>query len=288
MANTKDSPEKLWHLPSFDTHDGSSRSSKSPTKDQLKPPTAEEINAIRTSAFEEGKAEGVQQGLKEGLVQAEKNYQLLQQSFNHLMDSFSEPLKLNQKEVEDDVIRLVTLLSKQIIKRELKSDPEQIIAVVREGIKLLPSYRKQVTVTCHPDDGEVIRKVFANSASNNWQINDDPSITRGGCKISTETSMVDASLEHRLSQLFQHVFGDQRIATEEQNEAVTNEPSAVPTPKTLDSKYYENNLANHENIKSSDEPAKPSFSEQELTAETQKPKLDGSNNDSAAIDDVNE
>ncbi len=92
MANTKDSPEKLWHLPSFDTHDGSSRSSKSPTKDQLKPPTAEEINAIRTSAFEEGKAEGVQQGLKDGLVQAEKNYQLLQQSFNHLMDSFSEPL----------------------------------------------------------------------------------------------------------------------------------------------------------------------------------------------------
>jgi flagellar assembly protein FliH len=43
-----------------------------------------------------------------------------------------------------------------------------------------------------------------------WTINEDPLITRGGCKIDTDVSHIDATVENRLAAVIATVFGGER------------------------------------------------------------------------------
>jgi flagellar assembly protein FliH len=50
----------------------------------------------------------------------------------------------------------------------------------------------------HPDDAALIRARMGDPlAHNGWQIVDDPSLTRGGCRVELGASEVDATLETR-------------------------------------------------------------------------------------------
>ena len=43
-----------------------------------------------------------------------------------------------------------------------------------------------------------------------WQIVEDPMLTRGGCRVSTDVSLVDASVEQRLAAVVARVLGEER------------------------------------------------------------------------------
>ncbi len=43
-----------------------------------------------------------------------------------------------------------------------------------------------------------------------WRIQDDPTLTRGGCRVETNTSSIDASVERRLGAVIAKVLGDER------------------------------------------------------------------------------
>jgi flagellar biosynthesis/type III secretory pathway M-ring protein FliF/YscJ len=75
----------------------------------------------------------------------------------------------------------------------------------------------------HPEDANLLRKIFSleNQPSSSWSIAEDPSIARGGCMVTTETSKIDATIEKRISEIFAHVFGDLRaLANDKADEAI--------------------------------------------------------------------
>lgn len=195
-----------WELPELDSDAAHRRVGRNEDVPSL--PTAEEIAQIRQAAFEEGRQEGYEQGLQ----QAQQELQNMQQQFNHLIGQMAEPFEREEEQLTQDLAKLASSVTRHIIRRELQQDPEQIIAVIREAIKLLPSYRRQVMIHLHPDDANLVRKIFSvnEKQDSSWILADDPSITRGGCLITTDTSKVDASVEKRIADLFSHVFGDQR------------------------------------------------------------------------------
>jgi flagellar assembly protein FliH len=43
-----------------------------------------------------------------------------------------------------------------------------------------------------------------------WRIVEDPLITRGGCKVDTEVSHIDATVENRLAAVIATLFGGER------------------------------------------------------------------------------
>ncbi len=202
-----------WTLPSFD---GGAPAKKVPSKakdEQPKLPTAVEIEAIRKSAFEEGK----QQGYQAGLEQAQSELKQMKQEFSNIMLHLEKPFEQEEEEITKELAELAIMVTRNIIRRELKINPEQIIAVIRESIKLLPSSGRKVMVQLHPEDANLIRKIFSvdEEKDSNWIIADDPSITRGGCFISTDVSKIDATVEKRIIDIFTHVFGEQRAVKDE-------------------------------------------------------------------------
>lgn len=181
--------------------------------------TVDEIEAMQRQAYDEafaqGKMHGFQQGFDEGSKKGyDDNVHLLQNQAKQLvslLESLSEPFERLDDEVEKELIKLVIGIATQIIRREIKLDPGQIVAVVREAIKVLPLASQKISLKLHPEDAELVRSALAlDDISPSWAIVEDPLVTRGGCKVATEISHVDATLEHRLAAVIATVLGGER------------------------------------------------------------------------------
>jgi flagellar assembly protein FliH len=135
------------------------------------------------------------------------------------LESFEHPLRNLDNLVEKELLALVIAIVKQLVRREVKSDPNLIVGVVREALSVLPVSSRNVRLLLHPEDAELIREVYALGDSEvGWQLIEDPVINRGGCKVVTDTSQVDASLESRLASLIAPLLAGARAIDEQLQE----------------------------------------------------------------------
>jgi flagellar assembly protein FliH len=116
------------------------------------------------------------------------------------------------EQVEGELLQLAVAVARQIIRRELQTDPEQIVGVVQEALSALPSSANRIRIHLNPEDAAVVRErlVPAGDDEFSWQIVDDLTLSRGGCRIESETSRIDASLEKRLNSVVAELMGGTR------------------------------------------------------------------------------
>jgi flagellar assembly protein FliH len=154
-------------------------------------------------AFDQGLAEGREAGRGEIRAQVEK----LAGMFHDL----AKPFEVMDAEVERELLMLAMALARQIVRRELKTDPTQIIGIIRDAIAALPVAARDVRVHLHPEDAAVVRQNLAPTESERaWSLIEDPVMARGGCLITTATSRIDARLETRLTAILSELMGTER------------------------------------------------------------------------------
>jgi flagellar assembly protein FliH len=154
-------------------------------------------------AFEQGLTEGREAGRGEVRAQVEK--------LAGMFYDLAKPFEVLDADVERELLTLAMALARQIIRRELKTDPTQIIAVIREAIAALPVAARDVRVHLHPEDAAVMRQNLAPTESERaWTLIEDPVMARGGCQIKTTTSRIDARLETRLAAILSELMGTER------------------------------------------------------------------------------
>ena len=128
-----------------------------------------------------------------------------------LLEALNEPFKALDEEVEKELITLVIGIATQLIRREIKMDPGQVVAAVREAIKVLPLSSQKISLHLHPEDVELVRSVLSlDEMSPSWAVVEDPLITRGGCQVDTDLSHIDATVENRLAAVIAGLFGGER------------------------------------------------------------------------------
>ena len=154
-------------------------------------------------AFEQGLAEGREAGRAEVHAQVER--------LAGMFYDLAKPFEALDEEVERELLTLAMALAHQIVRRELKTDPTQIIGIIREAIAALPVAARDVRVHLHPEDAAVVREHLAPTESERvWAIAEDPIMARGGCQITTATSRIDARLETRLGAILSELMGTER------------------------------------------------------------------------------
>lgn len=222
----------LWELPDVtEQESGKPEPRRSPLL------TVDEIEAMQRQAYDEAYAKGLEEGRRDGLEQGhqegstkgyeeglqkgyDENAHLLKaqaESLGNLLATLSEPLKALDDEVESELVELAIAIARQLVRRELKQDPGQVIAAVREAVNVMPLATQKLKLSLHPEDAELVRSVFVqDKASSAWSIHEDPLITRGGCKVDTDISHVDATVEKRLAAVIAQVLGDERNRDEEE------------------------------------------------------------------------
>ncbi len=188
------------------------------------PPTAAELEAIQRKAhaegFDKGKQEGFEYGHREGLTQAKQQLRQYTNQLELLLTTFAEPLHELDNRVEQELLKLVIAIVRQLVRREVKSDPNLIVGVVREALSILPVASRNVRLLLHPEDADLIREVYALAdAEVGWSLIEDPVITRGGCKVVTENSQIDATLDSRLASLIAPLLAGARTEDDGQDQS---------------------------------------------------------------------
>lgn len=188
-----------WHAPAVDEGESPVRPNTNEAKS--------EQDAKREQALQQGYQEGYQQGLSQGQAELEQQIGRLTQ----LMSCLSRPFEELDGQVEQELVKLSMTIAQNLVRRELRADPKQIMGVVREALKILPVASRDVRLLLHPEDAALVRELFSKPHDGfAWTIVEDPMITRGGCQVTTQTSRIDARIESRIGKIFAEILGGER------------------------------------------------------------------------------
>lgn len=199
LRNDKSNTVKAWNAPSFNT--GKSNAGMAGLH------THEQNEAIKKQAYDEGFAEGHNDGLKRAQQQIQEKTNCL----DSILNTLTEPLLELDEQVTAELCDLAMLVAGHIVRRELKTSPGEVIATVKEALSLLPVATGSVRLELHPQDAVTVREALSGvDAELSWNIVEDPLLTRGGCRVATNTSRIDATVETRLNATIASALGSER------------------------------------------------------------------------------
>ena len=180
IPKEKLSAYQRWELNSLD---GSARST-------VPLPTAEEVENTHQQAYQEGFAAGYREG--KGKVDAElARLVQLMSALDGALNQFDETLTQN-------LLSLALDVAKQMLREALRVRPELVLPVISEAVNSLPQASQHPHLKLHPEDAALVRSLMADELNNfHWKLIEDNRVERGGCRVETTSSEIDATMENR-------------------------------------------------------------------------------------------
>ncbi|WP_372696090.1 FliH/SctL family protein [Immundisolibacter sp.] len=167
----------------------------------------QELERLREAAREAGFAAGLEQGLAAGRERVEAQQAADGERLAALLESLAAPLVNLEQELLDSLQTLALALARQVVRGELTAVPARIVDLVRAGVAALPATARQITVHLHPEDVDLVRSLARRGRNDaRWELLADAGVQRGGCRISTEASEVDLTLDTRLREAYDRLL----------------------------------------------------------------------------------
>lgn len=149
---------------------------------------------------EEGRREGFEEGKLLGLQQGDQQLHSKQSAFIENLQQQLAKVKTHHSQSRQDLVdwlgKVIEETCRQVVRRELKTDSEQIIRVVEETLKLLPE-TDQYKIHLNPQDAELLKE-HKPDLGVVWQLIEDRNLTQGDCRIESAGTEAEARLESRL------------------------------------------------------------------------------------------
>lgn len=170
--------------------------------------TAAQIEEIQRQAYDEAFALGRQEGMEKGQAEMQARIRRLES----IIDLLESPLRELDEQLVDEMNRMVLIIARHVIRREIRADPAQVMGVIRQAAEVLPVGARSVRLYLHPEDATLVKELTHRSEEDagSWKILDDPAMMRGGCRVETESSRIDASIEKRLAMIATELLGGAR------------------------------------------------------------------------------
>lgn len=200
MASDPTQKEKLtayqrWELIDFD------QSTRRVSGQEVQLPTADQIQRIQQQAYQEGFAAGMKDGRAESQVVAQRMHAMML-GLNHAMSQFEQSMA-------QEIMDLALDIARQMVRTSLEADPVIVLAVVREAIESLPQTYQHPSLTLNPDDAHMVREMLAHEYPGDvWRIVEDAQIERGGCRLETGSTEIDAKMESRWQRIVSALGSD--------------------------------------------------------------------------------
>jgi flagellar assembly protein FliH len=176
----------------------------------------ERTTDARDGAAAQEAARGYQAGLARARAEMQSQLQELDARVRQLeavLQQLTHPLKALDTEVEQELLQLALAIGEQLARRELKADPAQVVAIVRQCLEQLPVAAREIRVHLHPQDAACVReRLTPPGGERAWSLVEDPTLSRGGCVVKSDSSLVDARLESRLQAIAASALGDPRAS----------------------------------------------------------------------------
>ncbi len=190
-----------------------------------RPVTAKQLANVQQQVYEEGLESGKKDGYAAGMEIARQATEEQTKVLLSIIELLNEPLSALDVDVEESLADLAILIAKQVIRREIKADPGEIVGVVRESVSLLPINTRQPRIHLNPEDEQIVKEALSlGDEERAWRLQADPLISRGGCLVETESSFIDATVEARLTAVISQMLGGSRNTDPEP----TDNPNETP------------------------------------------------------------
>lgn len=199
---------------------------------EVEPLTAEQLEAIRQEAYNEGleqgliegrqkgeklgHEEGYQEGLKAGeeagrklgydagfesgeteaKAAGETATQSAIKSGEHILEQIESQLKQQRETLEAEIPNIIASLAKAVVMEELSQGSEHISFLVQTALAALPLESSDIEVRIHPNDLPFVEAAQEQSGLKTKLIADEK-IEAGGCKVNSRYSAIDFTLDAR-------------------------------------------------------------------------------------------
>ncbi|WP_082806057.1 FliH/SctL family protein [Marichromatium gracile] len=189
-------------------------------------PTAAEIEAIEQAArdagyeagFESGYKEGRELGQgeaeKEGRARYDKKVRETVEALEGVARDLADPLAAAADALEPELLALVVAMARRVVMAELEQHPEHVARVLGSALGQLPSRNREIRVRINPEDAEIL-EAYARDRDERISWRPDPEVARGGCIVESGPSRIDATLEERLRQGVEALWGEVEPAADE-------------------------------------------------------------------------
>ncbi len=163
--------------------------------------------AVKSTESKSGYKEGYAEGFKKGSEDADQSFQAIKSQFIALMNGLTNPSNELMNQIEEELLELVICLSKSVIKKEVSQDSSELLNIIKDAKKIVPSHEMKVSVYLNPLDVDLIKQKFSSDSSvATWNLIADEGMLQGGCRISTSSVQIDGSIESRLSAVMAQLF----------------------------------------------------------------------------------
>jgi flagellar assembly protein FliH len=197
IAKSQLTAYQRWELPAFDAV-------QVVAENPATLPTAAEVEQIQQQAQEEGYQAGYTEGAQRARDEEQKACDEAQSSRNEaqrlagIIDELDKQLQQVDQQVAQNLLDLSLEIAKQMLQQALKVKPELLLGVVTEAIGQLPHFSQHAHLILHPADAELVRNKMGEKLDHTgWKIFEDALMKRGGCRVETAHSQIDASLPTR-------------------------------------------------------------------------------------------
>ncbi len=198
-----------WELASFDAHPGGKTQQGSAAK-SASLATVAELENIRQQAQNEGFTQGREAGYAAGLQQARNEAAQM----HTLLQNLQVALNQVDDQVAQSLLDLSLEVARQMVRETLQVKPEVILKIVSDAIAGLPHFNQNAHLILHPDDAALVREQMGEQLAHaGWKIFTDAKIGRGGCRVETAHSHVDATVEARWKRVVESIGQDKSWRT---------------------------------------------------------------------------
>lgn len=172
---------------------------------------AEGLDAGRAEGLEAGKAEGLQAGLEAGKEagrkQAEAEIQAQAARLGEVIAQMDAALDELDQGIAEEVAALAVELARQMVRHALQEQPEMVADTVREALQHLP--QNQLRIHLNPEDLALVREHLAEQLEHSHhRLVEDGTIARGGCRLESSGSELDATLPTRWQRVLASIGRD--------------------------------------------------------------------------------
>ncbi len=160
--------------------------------------------------LEEARQEAYHQGLEQGKQEAAQEWQGRMQDYQNnqgreagqrlaqVVQQAQAGIQGLQEQVAPDLLQLACDIARQVVRQELRTNPQALMPVLREALDMLGAETKPATVRLHPDDWKVLQPHIQEALPNpkvEWL--QDASVAQGDCKVESQGAQVDGGIEKR-------------------------------------------------------------------------------------------
>ncbi len=195
---------KNWQIPHVDTPGEQKTTGYSEglatVCEQL--PTLEDIESLRKKVYDESYNAGFSKGLEDAESELSSSIGLVK----NILDQLSVPVAQIDQEMKELLVRLAIVVAKQILNIEISRDPGHLMKFIEQGVSILPESPMTIYIHLNPRDASRINDMLKSEHKKSWAIVEDESVEAGGCKLFSENSSVDLTLESQLARIATKFF----------------------------------------------------------------------------------